>query len=115
MTAHLTPATVKREEYGSIVGRVLSVGAAPSTAAGMMAVLDNRELVTSLTQAGPQLAVGVELEPDTSAASGYRWSSGRGPAITIGSGTLATGEFVVRREPPIALVIPALKKFLGLD
>lgn len=114
MAAYVTPATVKKEEYGSIVGRVRAIGDLPATQAGMMVLLDNQDLVRTFLAAGPVTSVSVELKTDSSTVSGYQWSSGSGPRLKMSEGTLAAGEVVVRRQPPITLVIPALKKFFGL-
>lgn len=114
MAVHVTPATVKKEEYGSIVARVRTIGELPATQAGMMVVLDNQDLVRTFLAGGPVTSVNVELETDRGTVSGYRWSSGRGPGLKMSDGTLVAGEVVVRRQPPITLVIPALKKFFGL-
>jgi HlyD family secretion protein len=111
----ITPATVKKEEWGSIVGRVRAVGELPATSSGMMAVLADQDLVRTFTASGPQLTVNVELDRDPAARSGYRWTSKRGPEIKLTSGTLATAQIVVREQPPITLVLPFLKKFFGLS
>lgn len=111
----ITPATVKKEEWGSMLGRVKSVGELPSTTSGIMAVLDNQDLVRTLLASGPQLAIGVELLLDPQARSGFRWTSARGPDVTITPGTLAAAQMIVREQPPITLVIPYLKKFFGIS
>ncbi len=110
----LTPATVKREEWGSMLGRVRAVGEFATTAAGMMAVLDNQDLVRTFLAPGPVLSVSVELDTDPQAPSGFRWTSRRGPDVKVTPGTLATAQLVVREQPPITLVVPFLKKFFGI-
>jgi HlyD family secretion protein len=47
--------------------------------------------------------------------SGYRWTSPEGPPIAVKSGTLCTADIVVDRQRPVSLVIPVLKKTLGMD
>ena len=96
MAVRLSPSTVKREEFGSILGKVTWTAEYPSTARGMARLLNNDALVQKLMQAGPPIQVNIALERDPSTPSGYKWSSSRGPNLQISSGTLATGDIVVR-------------------
>ena len=106
MTAEISPVTSRRERDGYLVGRVVGVSKYPATAAGMTALLRNPALVQSLSAQGPPIAVEVELAPDATARSGYRWSSDAGSGLDVGSGTLATGSFVVESRHPISLLFP---------
>ncbi|KUO73811.1 MAG: hypothetical protein APF77_17160 [Clostridia bacterium BRH_c25] len=112
MTAHISPTTVKKEEYGFIIGRVTSVSEFPETAQGMMVTLGSQELVAKLSKNSDPIEVHVELITDGSTASGYKWSSISGPPIKIDSGTLCTGTVTISSQPPIRLVIPDVKKYL---
>ncbi|HYH45857.1 MAG TPA: NHLP bacteriocin system secretion protein [Thermoanaerobaculia bacterium] len=114
MEVRLSPSTVKREEYGALLGRVRWVADYPSTARGMTRFLGNEALVTRLMQQGPPVRIDVALERDPTTHTGYAWSSSLGPNLQISSGTLATGSVVVRRERPIRLVIPLLRERLGV-
>ncbi|ALG74217.1 hypothetical protein VY88_18025 [Azospirillum thiophilum] len=114
MDVRIAPSTVRKEEYGTLVGRVAEVSDFPSTPQGMQAVLQNDRLVTQFSAKGPPFAVRVDLIPEAGTPSGYRWSSGGGPAMTVTSGTPAEGEVTVREQPPLAFVIPALRKATGL-
>jgi HlyD family secretion protein len=97
----ISPSTVKAEEYGFILGKVTSVSYFPSTPDGMKVVLRNEELVK-------------ELSPDPATKSGYKWSSSQGPPTGIFSGTLASAQIVVQRQPPVEFVIPKIKEIMGL-
>jgi HlyD family secretion protein len=114
MGVRVSPSAVQREEYGYILGRVVRVAEFPSTSRGMMRLLSNEELVTSLMEDGPPIQVEVALEKDASTPSGYRWSSSRGPDLQITSGTLASGSIVIERERPIQLLIPGLRRQVGV-
>jgi HlyD family secretion protein len=52
MPVHLEPSTVRREEYGMMVGAVGEISPYPSTPQGMLAVLQNQRLVESLLGGG---------------------------------------------------------------
>jgi hypothetical protein len=110
MTAEISPVTSRRERDGYLIGKVLSVAKYPSTQAGMMALINNADLVRELTPDGAPVAVEVELVPDLSSASGYTWSSDAGKPLDISSGTLCTGSFVVETRRPISLVFPMLDR-----
>ncbi len=114
MAAQVTPALVKREEYGFIQGKVRSVSQFPSTAEGMMNVLANEQLVKGLTASGAPIAVRVDLAVDPGTVSGYRWSSGEGPAIKVTSGTLCDVYITVRKQSPISLLVPMFRRATGL-
>lgn len=113
MAVRVSPSTVKREEFGSLLGRVVWAAEYPSTSRGMVRLLGNEALVDKLMKEGPPIQVNVALEKNPAAPSGFRWSSSTGPSVKISSGTLATGDVVVRQEAPINLLIPKVREKLG--
>lgn len=114
MPAQISPSIVKREEYGYLLGKVTWAAEFPSSQRGMMRLLGNEALVTGLMQQGPPIQVNVALIPDPGTPTGYRWSSSRGPDLEISSGTLTSGNIVVRQERPLSLLIPTLREKLGV-
>ena len=98
-----------------MTGTVVNVSDFPMTPQGMSAVLHNERLVTLFSHDGAPYAVIVDLERDPSTASGYHWSVGKGPEISLTSGTLAQAEITTRNRRPLDLVIPLIKKLTGLD
>ncbi|MGQ0655174.1 MAG: NHLP bacteriocin system secretion protein [Betaproteobacteria bacterium] len=113
MTAEVTPSTVKREENGFLVAEVGYVSDYPATLQSMQMMLHNEILVRDLAGATPPIEVRAALVPAEN-FSGFRWSSAAGAPVKIRSGTLCNAEIVVERQRPMTLVIPALKKSLGL-
>ncbi len=114
MAAEISPASIKREEFGFIRGRVTYVADYPATEEALMRVFENAPLVAAITGGGPATEVHVELEPDASTPSGFRWSSGQGAPIQLSGGTMIDGEAVTREQPPVSLVIPYIKEKIGL-
>jgi HlyD family secretion protein len=114
MTVRIEPATVKKEEYGTLRGKVLDISEFPISPAGMLAVLGNPELVKLFSMQGAPYAARIRLFRDRANPSGYQWSTGKGPPVAISAGTTATGEVTVRSEAPIALVLPLLREKTGL-
>jgi HlyD family secretion protein len=114
LDVQLSPATVRREEHGFVLGRVRAVAEFPSTRQGMMRLLENEALVQKFMDGagGAPIAVEVELLRDPAAPSGFSWSSGRGPPVGIDSGTPATGQITVKSQRPIQLVLPALRRLV---
>lgn len=115
MPANVAPETVRKEEFGTMIGTITYVGAYPATPEEMTRVLNDKDLVASFSSGGPPLMLRARLELDDATASGYRWSSSKGPPVKITSGTVATATVTVRTQQPITLVIPAIRRFLGLD
>ena len=111
MLAEVVPATVKREEFGFISGRVLSVAEMPATQEGMQSRLKNQKLVQSLSQAGAPFELIVALDADPSTPSGFHWSSSRGPDESLSAGGLCAAEVVTKEETVFKLLVPSLRRF----
>lgn len=109
MEAQISPVTVNKEEYGFMLGRVISVSKFPATAYSMMRTLGNESLVSMLTGQGAPLMIQIDLIADINTESGYRWSSPKGPPMSIHSGTLVHSAVITDREKPISKVIPLFK------
>ena len=109
MEAQIYPTIVNKEEYGFILGRVISVSEYPATTQSMMQTLGNENLVSMLAGQGAAIMVRIDLIPDGNTESGYKWSSPMGPPMSINSGTLIQSAVITNREKPISRVIPILK------
>ncbi len=115
MRVEVCPSTVRREEYGYLVGEVVAVAELPTTEQAMQAHLSDAGLVQAFVKtSGIPLEVQVRLRPDEHTTSGYEWSSGQGPPTQLSRGTLCTASFVVKEQRPISLALPLLKEKLGL-
>jgi HlyD family secretion protein len=115
MQVQVSPGNVKREEAGFMIGTVRWVADYPSSQQGINRFLQNERLAEELTKGGAPIKVLVDFIPDAESPTGFKWSSRKGPdGYVVASGTLCTLSVVTERQPPIALVVPALRKFLGL-
>ena len=116
MRVQIAPDSVRKEEYGVMVGIVTSVAEFPSTEDGMRRILGNNLLVQNLLQSVglAPIAVQAELVPDAHTPSGYKWSSNRGPPGQFGPGTPCRASISVRQTRPIELVIPLMREYLGV-
>jgi HlyD family secretion protein len=115
MSVRIEPSTAKREEFGTMVGTVVSISDFPITPQGMAAVLHNDNLVSRFSKEGAAYAATVSLEQDPETVSGYRWAVGQGPPIRLTSGTLTRAEITTRRQRPLDLVVPLIRRLTGID
>ena len=115
MLVRIEPNSVKREEFGTMVGTVMTVSDFPITPQGLTAVLHNDTLVSRFSHDGAPYAARVSLEQDASTPSGYRWAVGEGPPLRLSSGTLIRAEITTRRQRPLDMVVPLVKRLTGLD
>jgi HlyD family secretion protein len=51
---------------------------------------------------------------DQKTRSGYKWSSSLASSAEVTTGTLCTADIKLKEQPPITLVMPWLKRVLGL-
>ena len=110
MPALVSPASVKREEYGSMIGRVESRSEFPMSLEGMVALLRNEELAKTFSDDGPSYTGRITLTPDSSTASGFAWTSPQARDMDVTQGTLAAVEIKVSSRPPVALIVPWIKE-----
>lgn len=118
MSIQITPSTVKRERFGGIVGRVVSVSPFPVTKQGAASTIGNPELVESLMYQSkePQIEVWSQLKENSTNFSGYEWSSSKGPPdLAISAGTTTIVQVTVEQRAPIQLVLPFLREWSGIN
>jgi HlyD family secretion protein len=115
MQVQITPAQVKREQFGGILGKVKLVSPYIPTIQGVNTLIGSEEATRVLLPNGsPQIEVFIELEEDGSNRSGYKWSSSKGPNINLDSGTLSTVQVLVEERAPITYILPFLRSTTGI-
>ena len=113
MKIQVVPDIVKRERFGGIVGRVTSVSAFPVTKQGTTLLLGNSDIATHLLGDEARIEIVAELEKDPNTFSGYKWSSSKGPELSITAGTTANGRVTVERRAPVDFILPFLRSASG--
>ncbi len=113
MDVRISPATVERERYGSILGKIVSVSPFPVTTEAITNVVGNGEVAQVLSSGGTKIEVFAELSADSSSLTGYRWTSGRGPDVKITAGTTGGLRATVEYRRPITFIIPILRRWSG--
>jgi HlyD family secretion protein len=114
MNVQVSPSTVKREEFGFLLGKVRTVAEFPSTVQGMMRVLKNEQLVNQLSAQTSPITALADLTPSSETVSRYRWSSPEGPPTRVESGTLCSATVTLKNDRPITLVVPLFRGLLEL-
>lgn len=109
MDVHVSPTTVKVEEYGFLKGRVTKVSEYPVSNRALLDTLENESIVNEVLENGPVLEVEVELIKSNSTISGYAWSTPKGPDEGLDSGVFCYGAVIVGQRRPISYVIPTVK------
>lgn len=104
----IEPTTVKTQEYGAIVGHIVSVSQYAVSPESLNHFINNPALIRFLLQQNEAVVqVVIKPELDSNTISGYRWSSGKGAPIQLSSGTLCTFKGLVEEVRPYLYVIPA--------
>ncbi|MEA5468225.1 NHLP bacteriocin system secretion protein, partial [Spirulina sp. 06S082] len=127
MTIQITPDTVKRERFGGIIGKVISVSSFPVTPEAVTLSIGNADVAASLLVPTPELGqdpsqvptagaieVMSELRSSDETFSGWQWSSSRGPQLQMTSGTTVTSRVQVEERAPITFVLPILREWTGI-
>jgi len=115
MAAQITPDNVERNRFGGMLATVISVSPLPVTKEGALNTVGNSEMVQGLlTGPGAWVEVTARLQDDPSTVSGYRWSSSRGPKLTMSPGTTTTTRVTVERRTPASYVVPSLRDASGI-
>ena len=113
MPVQVSPTTAKREEYGFMLGEVAFVATYPASQESMRVTLQNDALVSELIGRSTPIEIRARLLPGLAPGS-YRWSSSQTPPVKITAGTQAVASIEIRQQPPISLVIPALRRLFGV-
>jgi multidrug efflux pump subunit AcrA (membrane-fusion protein) len=102
----LTVQSVPSQRYGTLRGRVQTVGKAAQTQQQITAFLGDGQLGEDLIRQGRPVPVLVQLDRSTSTKSGYRWSSSQGPPFTIDSMTGASASIRLAEQHPVDWLLP---------
>jgi HlyD family secretion protein len=114
MRLQVTPDTVQRERFGGILGTVSSVSPVAITREGATSTIGNAEVAQSLIPEGGYIEVRARLEPDLSTASGYRWSSSRGPDMKVTAGLTHSTRVTIEGRAPVTYLLPVLRELSGV-
>lgn len=115
LDASINPTSVQRAQYGSMRGLVESISQEPVSPALINAEVRDDGLVKYFSEEGPPYMSRISLFEDATNASGFEWWSGKGTPFAITVGTLVDVEITIGEQAPITLLIPALRRALGIE
>lgn len=99
--------TVNTEEYGYMIGKISSVSQYAVSQKNISKVIQNEGLANYLTGGNNVvIQVMVEIEKDPNSLSGYKWTSGLGPALQISTGTICKLRTIIERVRPLFYAFP---------
>lgn len=114
MPIQISPDTVERQRFGSMLGQVVSVSAFPVTREGIATLVGNPEVVRELSEQGPLIEVAAALDVDPQTFSRYKWSSSAGPQLKMTTGTTTTNRVSIEYRAPITYLMPVLREISGI-
>ena len=101
-------------DYKGLKMRISGLGRKVITKAGATATIGNAEVVQNLMPEGGYIEVRAQLEPDRGTASGFRWSSSRGPDMPITTGLTHATRVTIEGRAPISYLLPILRERSGV-
>jgi multidrug efflux pump subunit AcrA (membrane-fusion protein) len=104
MEVQIAPITVRREEFGYLLGRVKAVSETPASVQRILRQVENQQFAEEVSIDGAPIEIRVELIPNTANTSGYDWSSSVGPDFKLQSGTYIDAIVTIGARRPISLV-----------
>lgn len=113
MRAQVSPTSVERDIYGSIIGTVTEVSELPITETALSEKLGDPQLAQEMLAGGAPIEITIELKRDPSTPSGLAWSSSTGPPTTVTPGSTAYVAVIVNEIRPVDLVVPLYETWIG--
>jgi hypothetical protein len=108
MPVQLSPASVRSEEAGLLLGKVKTVSQFPVSAQNLLLQVRSKELAEALLANGPAIMVEIELEK-ASTPTGFKWTTQNGPRLSLTSGTVCGASIILGEQRPISLVLPVFQ------
>lgn len=102
----LTVQAVPTHPYGTLRGKVVSVGRVPQSRSDITGFLGDSDLGSVFAAHGQPVVVVVELDRSSATRSGYRWSGGSGPPFQMQSTLLVSGAVHLATQRPIDWILP---------
>jgi uncharacterized membrane-anchored protein YhcB (DUF1043 family) len=101
MTAYVLPKILSAYEYGYIKGKVESISRYPASREVAYSYLGNMSLVDEYFYGGAPFIVKIRLTNNPDSVSGLSWTTSKGAAFTIQSGTTVTAMIVSQVSTPL--------------
>jgi HlyD family secretion protein len=107
----IAPDLVKREKFGSILGKIIDVSQNPATVESARKVIGNSRIAQKMVgEDGEKIKVIAQLQTDRNNPSGLKWTASKGPDFPAIAGTQITATITVEERPPLSFVLPFIYK-----
>jgi HlyD family secretion protein len=97
----------------TLLATVQSVSKLPVTPDAAALTIGHDYLAQQMVGAGARIEVVATLTLDSEHPSGYLWASGGGVEFPVAAGTSLVARTIIRRHPPLAFAVPALRDWEG--
>jgi HlyD family secretion protein len=97
----------------TLLATVRSVSKLPVTPEAAALTIGHDYLARQMVGGGARIEVVANLTLDSEHPSGYLWASGGGVEFPIAAGTSLIARTIIRRHPPLAFAVPALRDWEG--
>lgn len=109
-TVHVSPADTEPHRIGYMVGVVEEVGHYPASMDQLVNWYKNQDLAQMLKGDEAAVTVRVELVPDPTNPTGFKWTGKAPDEVVMGPGRLCTIQVIVEERAPISYVLPYIRK-----
>ena len=108
MPVRISPHAIRKEEFGSIRGRVIAVSDFPVSPGALQARVGGQTLAQALSGGLAVYEARILLET-AATPSGFAWTSGSGPHLALTAGSTVEAEIIVQERRPVDLIIPFVR------
>lgn len=105
MEAQVTPANLKREEYGYMIGTITKIGTSTVTQQSILDAMGTTKYVSALGLTGNEVEVRIRVNADSSSKNGFEWSNAKGASAEVNIGTVCNIQVITSSEKPIKMFI----------
>lgn len=112
MQVRISPANVRSEDFGFILGKVAQVSPQPVTPEEVRILLNNDEMARDFSKGSPYL---VEVALEVLSDGRFDWTSAKGETLTVDTNTPCSAQIIVDERAPFTLIIPKLKQMLTVS
>lgn len=110
MKIQITPDIVKREKFGSILGKIIDVSQHPATVESAREVIGNSRIAQKIVgDEVEKIEIIAQLQTAPNNPSGLKWTASNGPDLHLIAGTTITATVTVEERPPLSFVLPIYK------
>ena len=105
MEAQVTPAKLKREEYGYMKGVITKIGTTPVTLDSVVKSMGTPKYISALQLTGRELEVRIKINSDANSRNGLEWSNQKGANAEVNTGALCNIQVIVDSKKPISMFV----------